>query len=222
MIVRRQFRGCFKELEENGVNGREQALEAARREAERWIKEGSILCLSLYQWNQMCFLHCEAEGNVPQPESMLSALSSCLETWPEEDGRRNWAPMYPVYYHCIPDETVNWQRGRIGKKRIGRIAFLKEEKLASYLYWHKALVDEGLFTGDQYQYISFHENLLFSYYEEPKIMVNIRGSREKSSVIDKWMQQDPASHFDREKAGGENFCVMKELLFVGKENVHDC
>lgn len=117
--------------------------------------------------------------------------------------------------HSVDKEE--WRSGRIGKKQVGRIAFLKKEKWASYVYWHKALVEEGLFCGDQYQFISLHENILFSYFEEPKKMVNIRRTSESSMIIEGWLNSDPKSHFCRNKTGGENFYIMEQLLSAGKE-----
>ena len=63
----------------------------------------------------------------------------------------------------------------------------------SYTYWHQAIVEEGLLKGDQYQFISLHENILFSYFEEPKNMVNITGMEKASEVIDKWLAVNPES-----------------------------
>lgn len=103
------------------------------------------------------------------------------------------------------------------KTRIGRIAYLWPEKLFSYTYWHKAIVDEGLLKGDQYQCIALHENILFSYFEEPKTMVNIRqNDGQESEVIREWMNMDPESHFDRKKAGGDNFIIIDPVLSVGR------
>ena len=215
MIERREYRGALKE------DGCEKELKIVLNQveerAEGLVQTGSLLSVSLYRFRKMCFLYCEAEGDPPQPESIFPMLIPFLELWPEEAGKLCWAPMYPVYYHCIPKEPESWMGGRKGKERIGRIAFLKEEKLTSYVYWHKALVEEGLFCGDQYQFISLHENVLFSYYEEPKTMANIRGIKEPSAVIEQWEKQNPKGHFYREKTGGENFYVMKKLLSAGKE-----
>ena len=71
-----------------------------------------------------------------------------------------------------------------------------------------------MLKGDKYQYISLHENVLFSYFEEPRHNVNITGKEEESKVIDGWMAVDPESHFDREKACGNNFLVIDPILLV--------
>lgn len=219
MIERREYRGCLKaDCHEKELKA---VLDQAEARAQELIKTGILLSVSLYRFKNMCFLYWEAEGNLPQPESMFPMLIPFLELWPEEAGKRCWAPMYPIYYHCRPKDMESWMKGRSGKEGIGRIAFLKEEGLSSYVYWHKALVEEGLFRGDKYQFISLHENVLFSYYEEPKAMVNIRGLKEPSAVIKQWEDQNPKGHFYREKTGGENFYVMKKLLSARKEKPDD-
>ena len=57
------------------------------------------------------------------------------------------------------------------------VLHFKTRKAVFYTYWHYAIVQEGLLKGDKYQYISLHENVLFSYFEEPRHNVNITGKR---------------------------------------------
>ena len=46
---------------------------------------------------------------------------------------------------------------------VGQIDLSKRSvEMFSYTYWHYAIVQEGLLKGDKYQYISLHENVLFS------------------------------------------------------------
>ena len=93
---------------------------------------------------------------------------------------------------------------------------LKDEKLFSYVYYHKALVDEGLLDGDRYQFIALHENILFSYFEEPKIFTHIKKEcKEESSVIKEWLAVDPESHFDHDLSGEENFLLIEEIFSAG-------
>ncbi|MDO5416636.1 MAG: hypothetical protein Q4F29_05510 [Lachnospiraceae bacterium] len=214
-VLRRQFRGCLKDGTENT-----EEWNTACREAEtlirQSIREGRLLTASLYRYQNMLFLYYEALNKEVMPEDFLSPLAPFLETWPEESGKREWAAMYAIYWHSVPKETAAWEAARCGaKQRIGRIAFVHPEKLFSYTYWHQAIVEEGLLKGDQYQFISLHENILFSYFEEPKHLVNIRGSEEESRVIGDWLKADPESHFDRVKAGGSNFRIIEAVLSAG-------
>ena len=72
------------------------------------------------------------------------------------------------------------------------------------------------YEGDKYAFISVHENILFSYYEEPRNNVNIKNVDKESEVIENWLKVDPESHFDREKACGSNFLVIPCLFSVDR------
>lgn len=217
MIIRKEYRVCLK----SGIS--REILEKTCRSAEKcvkeMIKEKRLLTASLYEYKEMCFLYYEALEEGLKPEDFLADMEEILEMWPEEQGKTPWAEMYPVFWHQVPQTEGQWQQARKNEKktRIGRIAFLYPEKLFSYTYWHKALVEEGLLKGDQYQFISLHENILFSYFETPKNMVNIKQMDQQSHVITRWTEADPESHFDREKAGGENFRILPALFSVGRE-----
>ncbi len=221
MIIREQYRGCLKEG--GSEEALQRAVDQARKSAQRRIREGELLCVCLYRYRQMCFLYYEALEPGMKPEQFLPELTPFLESWPEEDGKTPWAYMYHIFHHALPDEPLKWEAERAGEKtKVGRIAFLYPEKLFSYTYWHKAIVDEGIHAGDKYQCIALHENILFSYYEEPRTNVNLRGDDQSiSQALKGWMAVDPESHFDRRKAGGENFLVIEPVFLVDKRTVLD-
>ena len=81
-------------------------------------------------------------------------------------------------------------------------------------------MDEGLLLGDKYQSIALHENVLFSYFEEPKTLANVRRDFTKESqVIHAWHEQEPPSHFIRQAAGeGLDFMFLPALFAVGLED----
>ena len=48
------------------------------------------------------------------------------------------------------------------------------------------------------------------------INVNIKNEPEQASnVIEGWMEADPESHFDRGKAGGDNFRIIEQIFTAG-------
>ncbi|MBQ8639947.1 MAG: hypothetical protein IJ468_12345 [Lachnospiraceae bacterium] len=214
MIIRKEYRGCIKSgfAQEN----LEILLADAKAAASRLQETGRLLTACVYRHQNMVFAYLELLDETISVDEILGELSPCLELWPEENGRTPWALMYEIYYHSVPQDPESWvEERKTNTTRIGRIAFLKPEKLFSYTYWHYAIVQEGLLMGDKYQYISLHENILFSYFEEPRHNVNLTGDEDTpSTVIDGWMAVDPESHFDREKAGGNNFIVIDPILIV--------
>lgn len=168
MIERKQYRACLKagwkqeQLEEE--------VEAAAKTAHDAVESGDILTASLYRHKDMCFLYYEALKKNIGPTDFLDPLTPFLEEWPEENGKTPWAYMYHIFHHSVPEDIAEWTRERTeGKKRIGRIAFLWPDRVFSYVRWHQAIVEEGLLKGDKYQCISLHENILFSYFEEPRM-----------------------------------------------------
>lgn len=163
----------------------------------------------------------DIQADIPHPNEFLASLSPYLMTWPGQRGERLWVHMYHIYYHNKPESAEHWKRAAVPEQRRGRIAFLREAKLFSYIYHHKAIVDEGLLMGDRYQSIALHENILFSYFEEPKTMVNVQNNpNEKSKVIEAWIAQDPESHFiHMPEGGGENFMFLPALFAMGVEDI---
>ena len=222
MIRRSQFRCSFKpQADEDAFK---KALELCREHFAGLVREGKICNASFYRHENMGFLYVEeiiGEESAPPLEAdrLMGDLATFLKPWPREEGDTFFVPMINLYYHHIPDEDLDaWEHERTTAKktRIGRIAFLFTDKFASYVKYHTEIVNEGLLKGDKYQFISIHENILFSYYEEPRSYVNIRGSDEESKVIGEWEKVDPESHFDRIKAKGDNFLVIPCLFTVDR------
>ncbi len=222
MIRRSQYR-CSFNADADG-KGFDAALGICRDRAYELIKCGELCNVSFYRYKDMGFLHVEeivdSEADAKlDAEALMEGLGAYLKPWPREDGDVFFAPMIKVYYQYEPEADIDaWEHERTtaDKTRIGRIAFVYPEKLTSYIMYHTALIEEGLSPGDKYAYISMHENLLFSYYEEPRNNVNLRHSQEESEVLKKWLAVDPESHFDRVKGEGMNFLVIPCLFSIDR------
>lgn len=220
MIIRRHYRGCLKENVDAKTKIK-HLLNADTEIVKHNIKNNRCLTVALYQYKDMIFLYYEALDEGLLPTELFPMLSKELFLWPSKDGLTEWAFMYPIYYHSIPESIEEWSRTS-KKIRRGRIAYLHPDKLFSYVYYHKALVDEGLLDGDQYQSIALHENILFSYFEEPKIFTHIKKDRaEDSKIINDWLAVDPESHFDHALSGESNFLFIDEIFSMGREDVTD-
>lgn len=221
----------------------QEAIDSCKHTILDLQKERRVLTAALYRHERMLFLYYEALGEplevaepialtglaesgedvqttAVHPAEFLESLSPYLSKWPGQKEDRLWVHMYHIYYHSVPESVESWARAGVPGLRRGRIAFLRDEKLFSYIYYHKAIVDEGLLTGDRYQSIAIHENILFSYFEEPKTIVNIRNCPDKESeVIREWLDTDPESHFIHMPQGkGENFMFLPALFAMGVED----
>ncbi|MBR4667379.1 MAG: hypothetical protein IKO76_01330 [Butyrivibrio sp.] len=222
MIRRSQYRCSFKIVGSHIPI--DSSLERCKECFAKLIDEGLVANASFYRYENMGFLYVEeivadTTAEALDVDKIMADLNPYLKPWPEEDGDAYFAPMINVYYHHIPEDDIDlWEHERTTaeKTRVGRVAFVFPDKLPSYVRYHNAIVEEGLLKGDKYAFISLHENLLFSYYEEPRNNVNIKGLDEESKVINDWMAADPESHFDRVKAEGSNFLVIPCLFSVDR------
>ncbi len=228
MIRRFQYRCSFKLLADDLLF--EDNLQKCKDRALELINEKKLLNASFYRYENMGFLYVEelsdeeSTGDLYQEplvdaDELMVNISQYLKPWPEEKGDVLFAPMINVYYHHVPEsdiETWEYERTTSEKNRVGRVAFVYPDKLSSYIMHHKRIVDEGLLKGDKYAYISLHENLLFSYYEEPRNNINISGLDEDSKEIKLWMAADPESHFDQIKGKGSNFLVIPCLFSIDR------
>lgn len=224
-INRAQYRCTFNsQVKELSFDN---ALEKCKEKARSFIEKGFLLNVSFYKYENMGFLYIESIADdsketiteITIAEDIMADLIPYLKPWPEESRDLYFVPMINVYYHHIPDNSIDkweYERTTDTKTRVGRVAFVYPDKLPSYVMHHNAIVEEGLLKGDKYAYISMHENILFSYYEEPRNNVNIKKTDEESSVINSWLNADPESHFDREKAKGSNFLVIPCLFSIDK------
>ena len=162
--------------------------------------EGRILTASLFRYENHLFFYAEGLNRPFTPQGLCPALDAALLPWPPALGEaapRPWAAMQPYFYHDIPTTAGDWLRERHSGAQHGRIAVLKPDKWCSYMEYHLKLVSEGLLEGDRWHLISVHENLLFSYLEEPRTHVNIRHQPGvPSAELQEWLAVDPESHFE--------------------------
>lgn len=227
MIIRRNYRACLRsdvccKSTLSDLKSNEDILNAIKADeifVKKAIRQKKCLTIALYYHENMLFLYTENIDIEIDVRELFPNLSELLALWPEREGETAWVKMYTIYYHDIPCDEGYWSRQ--GKKnRRGRIAYLKEDKMFSYIYYHKAIVDEGLLEGDRYQFIALHEDILFSYFEEPKLFTHIRKEvNSESKVIKDWLAVNPESHFDHELSGEDNFLLLPELFSLGVEEV---
>lgn len=218
-VFRCHYRGCLKEQteREESLNG---AYAACRERAADLIRSGRLMTAALYAYGRQLFLYYEALGQECLPEAFTAPLIPYLETWPEKETLRIWAEMYPVYWHCEPRNAGDWRREPFPKRRRGRIAYLKKENMFEYVYHHFAIVREGLLRGDKYMSIALHEDVLFSYFEEPRSSVNIRRTEAgESQAVQGWMDAVPEDHFiPLPGSRGQNFLLLPACFDVGQDD----
>ncbi|MBR3494915.1 MAG: hypothetical protein IKH38_05750 [Clostridia bacterium] len=212
-VIRTEWRGW---LRQDALPAESAA--AAREAACAGIRAGALLTVALYQDRREVYLYVESLGEERSPETFLGALSPYLLAVPGAPEGRPWARMAPVFWHCEPADAESWRAGPPRERRRGRVAKLRPDGIMAYVHHHYALTWEGLHRGDRYMFISLHEDVLFSYFEEPRSSENLRGEDRPSEALKAWIDADPDSHFiHRPEAHGENFLLLPAVFDVGKE-----
>jgi len=150
----------------------EQGAELMRQggAAGRLVEEGALMTVAGFQWKQQLFLYYECMNDVIQPEHIMPELTSLLADWPGEEMPRKWVRLMDVFHFNAPASREHWLRKGPVERRVGRVAHLKPEMVASYIYYHYQLQEEWAFHGPKYEIIGLHENLLFGYQEFPAVV----------------------------------------------------
>ena len=211
-IIRCHARGLLRgDMEET-------ALRACEENARGMIRAGKMMTAALYYYGRQLFLYYEAIGEEVAPEAFMGPLHPLLTPWPQKEETRDWARMYHIYWHCEPRNADDWRRDPLPERRRGRIAYLKPENMFEYVYHHFAIVREGLLRGDKYMSIALHEDVLFSYFEEPRSAVNIRRADGESRAIQAWLDAVPEDHFiPLPGSEGQNFLLLPDYFTLGQE-----
>ena len=218
-VIRCHYRGLLNADPQSEEAKR--ALAACRENAEALIREGKLMTAALYHYGRQLFLYFEALADECPPEGWMAPLHPHLVSWPQKEETRDWAKMYHIYWHCEPRDEQDWKRSPAPQRRRGRIAYLKPENMFEYVYHHFAIVREGLLRGDKYMSIALHEDVLFSYFEEPRSSVNIQRTQAgESQAIQGWMDAVPEDHFiPLPGSGGQNFLLLPDLFTIGQEDL---
>ena len=211
-VARCHYRGLLNEKMDP------ELLNACVQKATDLIHEKKLMTAALYFYGRQLFLYYETVGGFFEPETFMAPLHPLLTPFPQKETMRDWAKMYHIYWHCEPENADDWRRDPLPLRRRGRIAYLCHDTMFEYVYHHFAIVREGLLKGDRYMSIALHEDVLFSYFEEPRSSVNIRRTDGESKAICDWMAVDPDSHFIHLPGSeGQNFLLLPDYFALGQD-----
>ncbi len=211
-----------------------EAVAQAARDAAARVAAGELLTAGMYRRGDQLFCYLEHVwddhgnaaarpdlGAVRRAPGTWGWLDGLVEPFPSIHGPLSWAYMYPVFWFDEPRDLEYYRRDPAPDERCGRIAVLYPDKLMEYVCHHQAIVAEATFVGDRYQFISIHDDVLFSYFERPRDrgQRSISGADGPSEEIGRWLAVDPASHFDHfPEANGDDFLVIDTLFALGTES----
>lgn len=161
MIFRAQFKDGY---EENVLKNMTQ-----NKKAKLLVDTGKFMTIAAFKWQKNIFLYYECMQEEIKPEEIFDSLSDFLEDWPGNKNIRKWIPMIDVFHFNEPVSEEHWKRKQPVEIRAGRVAHIKPDMMASYIYYHYQLQEERAFSGPKYEIIAMHENLLFGYQEFPVV-----------------------------------------------------
>ena len=193
-------------------------LQQCEQNAQQLINDGALMTAALYYYGSQLFLYYEAVGEETRPERFMAPLHPVLSQWPQKEDTCDWALMYNVFWHDAPKDDEDWKRSVPPERRRGRIAWLKHDTMFRYVYHHFAIAEEGILQGDRYQSIALHEDILFSYFEEPRTPGNLRRDTTlQSQTIQAWLDVNPESHFiPLPGSNGSNFLLLPQYFALGE------
>ena len=214
-VYRCHYRG---RLEEADAAQLADMLQQCEQNAQRLINDGALMTAALYYYGNQLFLYYEAVGEEIRPERFMAPLHPVLSQWPQKEETCDWALMYNVFWHDAPKDNEDWKRSVPPERRRGRIAWLKHDTMFRYVYHHFAIAEEGILQGDRYQSIALHEDILFSYFEEPRTPGNLRRDTTlQSQTIQAWLDVNPESHFiPLPGSNGSNFLLLPQYFALGE------
>ncbi|MBD2868225.1 hypothetical protein [Paenibacillus arenilitoris] len=189
---------------------------AAKREpaALALVRQGELMTVGCFKWRRNVFLYAECVHRPIAPEAVLPGMEPYLEKWPGREEKRSWIPMIDVFHFNEPASREHWLRKGEVERRVGRVAHLKPEMAASYIYFHYQLQEERAFHGPKYEVIAMHENLLFGYQEFPAVVEEpaLPGKLNTSGTPADWQDARMDLHFQPWEDGHLYFKPVEQLF----------
>lgn len=193
MISRLIYRGIWSPGQQ------EAGLQALKEDgtSRRLVQEGRLMTAAAFSWRDSVFLYYECLDGVLDPLEVAGAATPYLIDWAGESKPRKWIPMVDVFHFNEPEGYEHWLRKEPVERRVGRVAHLKREMMASYIYYHYQLQEERGFLGPKYEIIAMHENLLFGYQEFPNVIEEpvVPGRLSTKGTPENWQDSRMDLHF---------------------------
>jgi len=166
MIERHMFRARLKK----GMEERAVAVMYQEHAGQTFIDTGHCMTVAGFIFERDAFLYIEQLTGQVAPELIVPGLNAMLEDWPGQEEARKWIALIDVFHFNEPASLDHWNRKEKPERIGGRVAYLRPEMVASYIFYHYQLQEERGFTGPKYEMIGMHENLLFGYQEFPAVV----------------------------------------------------
>lgn len=212
MVSRMIYRGIWNEGQQaEGLNALKEDIGV-----RRLVQEGVLMTAAAFSWKDNVFLYYECIGEQIAPEALTGPAIEYLSDWKGEAAPRKWIPMVDVFHFNEPAGYEHWLRKSPVERRVGRVAHLKREMMASYIYYHYQLQEERAFPGNKYEMIAMHENLLFGYQEFPLVIEDpvIAGRLNTKGTPVPWEDSRMDLHFQPWEDDGYLYFKPVEIIYA--------
>jgi hypothetical protein len=202
-----------------GLEDTAKAVMQEEKRAYQLVQNDCLMTIAAYYWNNNVFLYYECIEDTVLPDHIFPDMPDYLVDWPGEEVMRKWIPMIDVFHFNEPVSKEHWIRKSPVESRKGRVAHLKPEMMASYIYYHYQLQEERAFLGGKYEIIAMHENLLFGYQEFPNVVEEPLAVKKLSTTGTpaNWNDSRMDLHFQPWDDGHLYFKHIEPILTLYKE-----
>ncbi|MDQ0113473.1 hypothetical protein [Paenibacillus harenae] len=178
------------------------------------VRSGRLMTGAAFRWQNHLFVYAECMDLPVEADALMPEAAELLEDWPGQTDKRKWIPMIDVFHFNEPASREHWLRKEPVERRAGRVAHLKPEMAASYIYYHYQLQEEQAFHGPKYEIIAMHENLLFGYQEFPAVVEPpvLPGKLKTSGTPSNWSDSRMDLHFQPWEDGHLYFKPIETLF----------
>ncbi len=135
---------------------------------QTWQDKG-LLSFALFQQDHMLCGYAEWTS-LTDWQPWEGEVIEHLESWPSLEGVHYAVSMVDVYHDGVPNNPLEWRKERVVDERVGVLARLKPEMVASYVFYHYQLQEEKPEHSNKSLIIGLYRTLIFLYSEKPAIV----------------------------------------------------
>jgi hypothetical protein len=178
------------------ADDKSKLVAAIQREETRWRHQG-LITLSCFHLHPVVCIYLESEG-AEEWFHWSADVAPWFHLSPSLYGMRNVIRMSDIFHDGVPMDVTGWRKERAIEQRVGSLARIRSDQLASYVFYHYQLQEEVPESFNKTYTIGLQDQLIFSYYELPAVVCEPRPKgklQSQFSSLQNWQEvMDP--HFE--------------------------
>lgn len=159
----------YSQLKTDALGDFRSALQQDEEQLRTRLESEGVLAFSLFVSDPVLCIYIETAVD-EYAWTWPASYGEWLEEWPGVHKHSLSVPMLDIFHDGVPVDPITWRRDRTVDKRIGSMARLKPDMVASYIYYHFQKQEETPDSFNKTYMIGSHGAFLFSYYELPTVV----------------------------------------------------